>query len=47
MLPQQADEVKKELIELRALANNAHDEVRRSIFDLWPSALTAELFMAD
>jgi signal transduction histidine kinase len=47
MLPQQADDVKKELIELRSLANSAHDEVRRSIFDLWPSALTVELFMAD
>ncbi len=47
MLPTQADEVKNELIELRSLANNAHDEVRRSIFDLWPSALTVELFKAD
>jgi len=47
MLPLQADEVKKELIELRSLASGAHDEVRRSIFDLWPSALTIELFMAD
>jgi len=47
MLPAQADEVKGELIELRSLANSAHDEVRRSIFDLWPSALTIELFMAD
>jgi len=47
MLPVKADDVKKELIELRSLANNAHDEVRRSIFDLWPSALTIELFMAD
>ena len=47
MLPQKADEVRNELIELRALANNAHDEVRRSIFDLWPSALTIELFQAD
>jgi len=47
MLPQKADDVRNELIELRALANNAHDEVRRSIFDLWPSALTIELFMAD
>jgi signal transduction histidine kinase len=47
MLPAQAEEVKAELIELRSLANNAHDEVRRSIFDLWPSALTIELFMAD
>ncbi len=47
MLPDQAGEVRHELIELRALANTAHDEVRRSIFDLWPSALTIELFMAD
>jgi len=29
------------------IENNAHEEVRRSIFDLWPSALTIELFMAD
>jgi signal transduction histidine kinase len=47
MLPQKADDVRNELIELRSLANSAHDEVRRSIFDLWPSALTIELFMAD
>lgn len=47
MLPQKADDVRSELIELRSLANSAHDEVRRSIFDLWPSALTIELFMAD
>ncbi len=47
MLPQKAEDVRAELIELRSLANSAHDEVRRSIFDLWPSALTIELFMAD
>ncbi|MEW6401656.1 MAG: GAF domain-containing sensor histidine kinase [Chloroflexota bacterium] len=47
MLPAQANEVKDELIELRSLASGAHDEVRRSIFDLWPSALTVETFMAD
>ena len=47
MLPQQAADVKNELIELRSLASGAHDEVRRSVFDLWPSALTIELFMAD
>jgi signal transduction histidine kinase len=47
MLPERTEEVRHELIELRSLANNAHDEVRRSIFDLWPSALTIELFMAD
>ncbi|MBI4761036.1 MAG: GAF domain-containing sensor histidine kinase [Chloroflexota bacterium] len=47
MLPAQADEVKRELMDLRALAGNAHDEVRRSIFDLWPSTLTMELFQSD
>ncbi|HEY6075092.1 MAG TPA: histidine kinase, partial [Anaerolineales bacterium] len=47
MLPEKAEDVKNELIELRSLANNAHDEVRRSIFDLWPSALTFDLFMTD
>lgn len=47
MLPAQADEVKNELTELRALASGARDEVRRSIFDLWPSALTMEIFQAD
>ena len=47
MLPAQVEEVRNELIELRTLASSAHDEVRRSIFDLWPSALTIELFMAD
>ena len=47
MLPGQADEVRSELIELRSLASSAHEEVRRSIFDLWPSPLTIELFMAD
>jgi len=47
MLPAKAEDVRNELIELRSLANGAHDEVRRSIFDLWPSALTIELFMAD
>jgi signal transduction histidine kinase len=39
MLPARAEEVRNELIELRSLATSAHDEVRRSIFDLWPSAL--------
>ncbi len=47
MLPLQANEVKNELIELRSLASGAHDEVRRSIFDLWPSTLTLEVFISD
>ncbi len=47
MLPEKAADVKKELTELRSLANSAHEEVRRSIFDLWPSALTLDVFMTD
>lgn len=47
MLPEKAMDVRNELIELRSLANTAHDEVRRSIFDLWPSALTLEMFISD
>ncbi len=47
MLPAQADEVKRELTDLRALASSAHEEVRRSIFDLWPSTLTMETFQSD
>jgi signal transduction histidine kinase len=45
MLPEKAVDVKNELIELRSLANTAHDEVRRSIFDLWPSALTTDILI--
>lgn len=47
MLPVQVEEVRKELIELRSLASGAHNEVRRSIFDLWPSTLTLDLFTTD
>ncbi len=47
MLPGQAESVRNELIELRALASRAHEEVRRSIFDLWPAALTLEVFTSD
>ncbi len=47
MLPTKAEDVKRELTDLRALANSAHEGVRRSIFDLWPSSLTIEVFMAD
>jgi signal transduction histidine kinase len=47
MLPLQASQVRHELIELHSLARSTHDEVRRSIFDLWPSPLTIDLFMGD
>jgi signal transduction histidine kinase len=44
MLPDQAEAVRQELVELRDLASQVRDEVRRSIFDIWPSELTLELF---
>ncbi len=47
MLPGQASLVKKELSELRVLANKVREQVRHSIFDLWPSDLTLERFKAD
>ncbi len=47
MLPEHVDKVKEELIELRALASNTHNEVRQSILDMWPSTLTLELFESD
>ena len=47
MLPEQADAVRGELMELRTLASSAHEEVRRSIYDIWPSALTLEVFTTD
>ncbi len=47
MLPQQAEAVKDELSELRSLAHQVHNQVRHSIFDLWPSSLTLEVFERD
>ncbi len=47
MLPEQAEAVRSELIELRTLASSAHEEVRRSIYDIWPSALTLDVFTTD
>jgi signal transduction histidine kinase len=47
MLPERVDKVKEELMELRTLASNTHNEVRQSILDMWPSTLTLELFESD
>ncbi len=47
MLPEQAAAVKEELIELQTLANLTRDQVRHSIFDLWPSSLTLDIFKSD
>jgi signal transduction histidine kinase len=47
MLPGQSEQVKTELVELRDLAGQVRDEVRRSIYDLWPAELTLERFRSD
>jgi len=47
MLPNESEEVRRELEELRDLASNVRGQVRRSIFDLWPQELVFERFKAD
>lgn len=47
MLPSQAESVQRELTELRDLASDVRQQVRRSIFDLWPQELVLERFEAD
>ncbi len=47
MLPEREAEVKNELGEIQNLANLTRDQVRHSIFDLWPSSLTLDVFKAD
>lgn len=47
MLPKHSEMVRQELIGLREVADQARHEVRRSILDTWPSALTHEQFKID
>jgi len=47
LLPEQADAVQTELVNLLNLAQGARDEVRQSILDIWPSELTAQRFADD
>ena len=47
LLPEQAEMVQQELIELRDMAHNVRQEVRQSILDIWPSELTQEKFITD
>jgi signal transduction histidine kinase len=47
MLPGQVELVQDELIELRNLAEQVHQQVRRSILNLWPSELTINQFKTD
>ncbi len=47
MLPENAEAVRQELIELHELASGVRQEVRSSIFDLWPSELNFDRFKND
>ncbi len=47
MLPEQVEAVKQELLDLRNLASEVHQQVRQSILDIWPSELTLERFKSD
>lgn len=47
MLPYNVEQVKAELGELVQTANQVRNQVRRSIFDLWPTRLTLEQFQTD
>lgn len=47
LLPDQPETVKVELEQVKDLAETTRLQMRQSIMDMWPSALTAETFEAD
>lgn len=47
LLPDHPDTVKDELENIRQVAERARAEVRQSLLDIWPSALTADVFQND
>jgi signal transduction histidine kinase len=47
MLPEKPLDVKKEIVALKDLASQTRDQIRHSIFDLWPSSLTMDVFQSD
>jgi signal transduction histidine kinase len=47
LLPGQPETVKAELAQVRDLAETTRAQMRQSIMDMWPSALTAETFELD
>ncbi len=47
LLPDQPDVVKAELDQIKQVAEETRLELRQSILDMWPSALTAEVFQRD
>jgi signal transduction histidine kinase len=47
LLPDQPDRVKAELEQIKQIAEETRAEVRQSILDIWPSALTGDVFQRD
>lgn len=47
MLPKNPLGVADELVTLKDLASRTRDQIRHSIFDLWPSSLTMDVFQTD
>jgi two-component system NarL family sensor kinase len=47
MLPANAGGTRQDLIDLRDLASDVRQQVRRSIYDLWPSEMTLERFESE
>jgi signal transduction histidine kinase len=47
LLPERPDAVEPELQRVLAVAEETRAEIRKSILDMWPSEMTAELFEAD
>jgi signal transduction histidine kinase len=47
MLPEQAEAVEPELRRVLTVAEATRAEIRKSILDMWPTEMTAEVFVAD
>lgn len=47
LLPDQPEAVEAELRRVLAVAEETRAEIRKSILDMWPSEMTAEVFVAD
>lgn len=47
LLPEHPDQVRDELVNLNRLAESARSQLRESVLNLWPSELTAEVFVED
>lgn len=47
LLPDHPDQVRDELVNLNRLAESARGQLRESVLNLWPSELTADVFVED